>query len=281
MKRLFACAAISFLLLSACDRGTITSPVEPEMADVAFSMMEMPSFEPPLECPAASCFFGPVTLDRDTKAPSVLSETFPGEEGQAATLVILSSNPKTTTVKAWLNDVVVLLPSALPREKSDEVRVPVTLLEINTLEVRLSAKPGTQIAIWVQIPEGDPPPIVFQLTEQTFGLTDDLSGACTGFGAGYQMADWTEVKPAVEGGWAAKEDVMTELTALILNEGEGLFYPVFPIPGERHWVLSAVDTGSWIADSAAIAETEVFWLTSLASATLPPPLPVLCSGPQS
>ena len=66
---------------------------------------------------------------------------FQGEEGQEATFVILASNPKTTTVKAWLNDALILLPSALSRSGSNEVRVQVTLAEENVLRLRLSAAP--------------------------------------------------------------------------------------------------------------------------------------------
>jgi len=275
MKRLLVCVAVGFLFLSACERGTITSPVDPEISDRAFSMVELPPFEPPDLCAEANCLFGPVTMERYTKAPVTLSETFTGVEEQAATLVILASNPKTTTVKAWLNDVVVLLPSALPKTKSDEVRVPVTLLADNTLEVRLSAKPGTQIAIWVieadeepPIGPGDSPPIAFRLTSEDFAVNGDLSGACTAFGEGYRMADWTEVKPAVEAG-VAKEDIMNGLYALILNGGVGLFETGFPFTEERHYVISAVTFDGWTVDSADFAGTEVFWLTSLATAVLP------------
>ncbi len=282
MKRLLVCVAVGFLFLSACDRGTITSPVEPEISDRAFSMVELPPFEPPDLCAEANCLFGPFTMLRLTKAPWTLSETLEVVEEQAATLVIFSSNPKTTTVKAWLNDVVVLLPSALPRTKSAEVRVPVTLLKSNTLEVRLSAKPGTQIAIWViEADEEDstPTPTVFKLTSQSFPPADGLDGACVAeFGGDYGMANWAEVEPAVEDGGVAKEDVMTGFNAWIRNGEKGLFETGFPSYEKRHYVLSAAGSDPWTLDSADSAGTEVFWLTSLATAIFPTPsLPVLCS----
>jgi hypothetical protein len=255
------------------------SPVEPEIADAVFSLAELPLFQPPQECPAPSCPLGPVGLVRETKAPTVLTETFPGFEGQNATLVILASNPKTTTVKAWLNEVLVLLPSRLPQSPSDEVRVPVTLSEENILEVRLSAKPGTQVAIWVEsneeppIGSGDPPSAVFRLTSGSFAPTDDMSSACTGFGEKYRMADWTDVVIAVNGG-ATKEDILN-LFALILNDGAGFFQTGFPFFEERHYALSGIAPDPQTEASVG-TDPDMFWLTSKTD-----PFPVLCTGPAS
>jgi hypothetical protein len=278
MKRIPIFLTMAILSLSACENGSITSPESPEIAAPAFSKPGLALFAPPQECPEGSCPLGPVILTRETKAPTVLTESFPGTDGQTGTLVVLASDPKTTTVKAWLNGNVVLLPSDLPRSGSDEVRVPVTLLADNVLEVRLSAKPGTQVAIWVQTdaaPPSDsegPPPPAFRITSVSYGPTDDLSGACTAFGDGFHFADWTDVVQAVTDG-TPKADISSAPLAFILNNGSGHFQTGFPSFEDRHYALASLGSDPFTVDSV---EPEMFWLTSTTSSQ-----PVLCAGPAS
>jgi hypothetical protein len=259
--------------LVACDDGAVITPLEPEIGGSSFAKAELPLFEPPEGCPAASCLFGPVTLDRETKSPTVLTETFTGAEGQEATLVVLSSNPKTTTVKAWLNGAVVLLPSAMPQSGSNEVRVPITLLEENELIVRLSAKPGTQVVVWVEtdvVTPVDPaelPLAAFQLTSDPFALTDDLGVACAGLGEGFTVADWTDVVQAVGQG-AAKGDILEAGFALVLNDGTGITNTGFPFFQDRHYAVSTFGADTWTEASVG---TEMYWLTSVTNSQ-----PVLC-----
>jgi hypothetical protein len=240
------------------------------------SMAALSLFEPPEGCPAASCPLGPISLVRARKAPTMLRETFPGTDGQNATLVILASDGKTTALKAWLNGAKVLLPSDLHRSGPGELRLPVTLSEENVLVVRLSGKPGNEVVIWVESDEappvdsGDPKPTVFRLTSKSHSPSDDTSGACVGFGEGFGMADWTEVVEAVTNG-AAKEDILSAPYALILNNGLGHFQTGFPLFENRHFALSSIGPDTYTEDSAG---TEMFWLTSTTFSQ-----PVLCAGP--
>jgi hypothetical protein len=204
-----------------------------------------------------------------------VTRSFEALDGQTGTLVVLTSNPKTTTVKAWLNGITVLLPSVLPRSGSEEIRVPLALSEENVLELRMSAKPGTKLAFWIEDGEGppiggDPQPTVFRLTSQSFAPTDDMTDACTQFGEGFGMADWTEVVQAVEDG-VSKGAILSDPFALILNNGLGYFTTVFPFFEDRHYALSAAGPDPQTEDSVG---TEMFWLTSTTN-----PQPVLCVGP--
>jgi hypothetical protein len=199
------------------------------------------------------------------------------DEGQQATLAVWAPDPKTTTVTAWLNGSLVLLPSRVPQMAPDPARVEITLSEENTLEVSLRGKPGTQVTFWVEIDGeppiggGDPPSVEFLLTDLSFFPAPDLSGACP---EGYVMADWTQVVQAVDAG-VAKEDILTAPYALILNEGEGHFNTGGLFPQDRHHALAASSSDGWTTDWVeGEAGTEIFWLTSVSMTDF---LPVLCT----
>jgi hypothetical protein len=192
--------------------------------------------------------------------------------------VILASDPKTTALNGWLTGTKILLPSDLHRSESNELRIPITLSVENLLEVRLSGKPGNQVAVWVEseveppVDSGDPAPTVFRLTSESYAPTDDMSGACVGFGDDFRIADWTEVVEAVNGG-ATKDDISGAPLALILNNGLGHFQTGLPLFEHRHYALSTLGPDPDTEDSVG---TELFWLTTTTYSQ-----PVLCTGPES
>jgi hypothetical protein len=280
MIRLSVCLVVAAFVLSACESAPITSPMESEVPDLTLDRADLTLFEVPDGCPVSDCLFGPYDLMRETGEPTVRTKVFTGADGQEATLVVLASRPKTTTIRVWLNEETVLLPSDLPRSGSNEVRVPVTLQDDNTLKIRLSAKPGTQVWVWV---EGDddettdegslPAAVEFALSGSSYGPTEDKSEACSGIGdGGFSIADWTDVVEAVTGG-AAKEDILGSGSALVLNNGVATFTigGVFTPLQTRHYAISAFEPSSWIEASVG---TEMFWLTSTTDLK-----PVLCIRP--
>ena len=278
MKRFLTVSALALLGLSACESGELTSPLEPESLNPSFAKPALLLFEPPEECPAEHCLFGPVTLLRERGAPTVLEETFEGVEGQEATLVVLAADPRTTTVKGWLNGEEVLLPSALPRSGSAEVRVPIILQEENVLRIRLSGKPGSQVAVWVETeevppvdpPAPPPPAMVFELTGTVWSYEDDLSTACSPFGDEFVVADWNDIVQAVNEGFA-KEDILASGLALILRDGQGII--PMPLPPSPHYMVSADGPDT---HTEASVGPDLLWLTSGTSFQ-----PVLCKGPWS
>ena len=256
----------------------MSSPLEPELVETSLARPGQPLFEPPEECPVEHCLFGPVTLTRGTGAPTVLREAFEGIEGQEATLVVLVSDPRTTTLKGWLSGLRVLRPSMLPRSGSDEVRVPVSLEEDKVLRLRLSAKPGTQVVVWVEgegaaptEPPPPPPSMELGLTETVWSPQNNLSGACSTVGDGFVMADWNDIVQAVDEG-LAKEDILGAGLALILNGGAGTFSVGFP-PQLLHHMVSADGPDANTIDSAG---PDLLWLTGGTSLQ-----PVLCVAPGS
>jgi hypothetical protein len=276
MKRLLTFPVLALLTLTACDDNSITSSLEPELAEPAFDQAKLPLEQPLPECPVANCLLGPESLVRETRAPTLETLTFAAAEGQTATLVFQATNPKTTTLRAWLNGVLVILPSQLPRSGSDEVRVPVELLAENVLTVRLSAKPGTQVFVWVegdgnsQNGSGSGGEVQFQLTSpQVFAPAPNLNEACTMLGEGFGIADWTDVVQAVEAG-TSKEEILAEGYAFILYQGDGFLPGGFGFPDE-HYALSASEPG--LNGDPSIG-TDMFWLVTRSFE-----LPVLCIGP--
>ena len=289
MKRLLPIFTLALLGLSACDSGTLISPMEPEVGEPSFAKVVLPAFEPQEGCPdGKTCLVDPTVLVREKGAPSSwVSEPFAGAEGQMATLVVQASNPKTTTMKAWLNGETVLLPSVIPQEwpksveEPQEVRVSFPLADgDNVLEVRLSAKPGTQVVFWVEsevvAPAGPPPPpppeFDFELTEELKAPTDDLNAACAELNTPpplerqFVIADWDQVVAAVASGMA-KEDIMNGEMAMILNGGSAFYSPGFLLE-DQHYMISAVGAGTPNHGSVG---SDLFWLTSGTTSQ-----PVLC-----
>jgi len=148
MKRLISFSLLALLGLAACDTERTESPLEPEIDGPSMAKHAFPDFEPPDEC--ANCLVEPRIMVRGKRAPGRVVVEFEATPGQEAELVVYTSNPKTSTVKAWLNGKTVLRPSVIPQSGSDRVRVPLILEEHNILKVRLSAKPGNSVAFWVE-----------------------------------------------------------------------------------------------------------------------------------
>jgi hypothetical protein len=256
MRRLLSLSLLAFAGLAACDGGTGISPLAPELpvlsapVDPVFAAGSLPVFEPPEGCPVAVCLVDPTTLVRATKAPTHWAGDFDAEEGQEAELVVRASSPKTTTLKAFLNGEKVLLPSAFPRSGSDEVRVSLTLLAENHLELRLSAKPGSQVAFWIELVQGDEvepsdptdpgnpqePVATFFTTSEPFHMGADLNAACAAQLSGSVIADWNDVVEAVGAG-ASDSDILGEGYAFVLNGGAGT-YQIFML-GTFHYAVSA------------------------------------------
>ena len=184
---------------------------------------------------------------------------FSGVEEKEVELVVYASDPKTTTVKAWLNEEMVLLPSELPRARATEVRVPLTIVEGDVLEVRLSGKPGNRVAFWLEEgadPDENPedpdqgtpdpeipgpetpatPPYTFNLTSGSYGITSNMNEICSSEFSGSRIADWTEVVDAVDKGMAGDE-IFNGFYAFVLNNGAGL---VSDFLGSYHHIISTV-----------------------------------------
>lgn len=255
MKRFLAVSLLTLVGLAACESQSVVSPLIQEDQAPSLAKNELPEFELPEEvCPENGCLMGPVTLTRETKAPVLWTGEFESAEDQDVELVVFASSPKTTTVKAWLNEEIVLLPSELPKSKTNEVRVALTLTEGDILEVRLSGKPGTQVAFWVEEfveegeggeePGGEPetpdpeptdPQYTFQTTLASYGIYADLNQICAAAFTGSQVADWNDVVAAVEAG-TAPGDVLAVGYAFALKDGFGL---VSDFLGDSHYAVSA------------------------------------------
>jgi len=257
MKRLLSLCVLALVGLSACDSQTMMSPTDSEAEAAFFAKAELPEFEPPEVCPTEGCLLPPTTFTRGTKAPTMFwFGEFSGMEGQEAELVVYSSNPRNTTVKAWLNDKMVLSPSAMAKAEGNEVRVPLSLTEGDLLEVRLSGKPGTQVAVWIAEvaevpvdPDGtdptteDPPTpeptMTFGITPETVDIYADMNAACDAAMPGSVIADWTDVVEAMDSGLYGKEDILSTGYAFVLNSGMGLFDGGMFTSFEKHYALSA------------------------------------------
>jgi len=275
MKRLLPILVMALLSLSACDSGTLVSPLEPEVGEPSFAKVELAEFLVDDPCSDSNCLYPVVTMTRLKGAPAIKVVRFESGGLEGAVLGVQVSDPKTTTVKAWLNGVTVLLPSAIPHSGENPLRlnIPLDPLETeNVLTVRLSAKPGNWAAFWVEgevvaptKPEDPAPSVVFDVTEAVAAPTDDMNSACVAeFGADFGVADWNEVVAAVAGG-TLKEQILSSGTAFVLQDGVGTFIDF--VSGLQHYMLSAtVSTGT----TYGTIGTD-FWLNAS-----PGSQPVLC-----
>jgi hypothetical protein len=285
MKRLLPILSMALLGLSACDSGTLMSPLEPEVGEPSFAKVVLPPIELTEECPVEGNYLvGPLRWERETGAPVVKDATFEKCGFTDATLVIQVSDPTTTTVKAWLNGATVVLPSAIPRSGGNEVSVTFPLADLNEVKVRLSAKPGPEN--WVEFSVegveaaptdagGDEPVYTspFAVTTESMAPTDDLGAACAGLGD-YVMADWNDVAAAMEDG---RDPSIVPLDGLAWITRDGLRSPdinAFPYP--YYYMISADETlaAPYFPPESTI-ETGPFWLVSGLSIFLSQQ-PVLC-----
>jgi len=151
MKRFLPLTFLAVLSFTACDGSRMESLVEPEVDGPSMAKEVLPQLSVPEDC--QNCLAGPEILVRKKGAPETAWISFDAVQGQEAELVVLASDPRTTTVKAWLNEKVVLLPSAIPQAAPDPARAPLVLEAENVLIVRLTAKPGSTVAVWVETGE--------------------------------------------------------------------------------------------------------------------------------
>ena len=221
MKRLLPILTLALLGLSACDSGTLVSPLEPEVGEPSFAKPALPGIEATVYCPASETCSFPKTLSREPGAPARFVWEFTGEEEMEMTLVVKVSDPKITTVKAWFNGVMVLLPSATPLPGDDnQLKVTLAVLQgMNVLDVRLSAKPGEENWAEVRV-EGVQEDILvseFKVTEASFLPDPELSSEC---GSGFEVADWSDVEAAGDVDWTAiREDLGSEMAWIRFNGG--------------------------------------------------------------
>lgn len=275
MTRLLFILGFSLFNLSAHPREAAESRPAPDQRDAFFPNPGISVVQASPECPGPSCLVGPVSLTRDPNAPAKQVSEFLGTEGQEAELVVVSSDRKRTTVQAWLNGERVLLPSTMPRSGTDEVRVPVTLKGQNVLEVRLTAKPGTEVVFWVEgetatpsLPPDLEPTFEFRASDARVGPTVVMNAVCsTEFGADFEIADWADILAGID-----PTPIQQAGTAWIQRDGIGSFSASFfgPI---YHYLVSAV--GNLYPNfHYGTIEPDLFWLNAAGGDRQ-----VLCKGP--
>lgn len=272
---------LSFILVLALfgssvhESGAAGSSPAPELRDGALPNPEVPEVQTSPECPVASCLIGPVSLTRGAEVPAKSVSEFRGREGQEAELVVVASDPKRTTVKAWLNEEVVLLPSAMPRSGTNQVRVPITLAEQNVLEVRLSAKPGTDVVVWIEgeaagppLPPNTEPTVEFRLSSALVGPAAVMNEVCsTEHGGDFEIADWLDLGEDTD-----PSLIQQAQTAWIQWEGIASRSPsMFGLT--YHYLVSAepIDQNFYAAIEPLFWLHEAWWGQR----------PVLCKGPGS
>jgi hypothetical protein len=302
MKRLLPILTLALLGLSACDSGTLVSPLEPEVGEPSFAKPVLPGIEPTVHHSASEPCSFPQTLIRAPGAPTRVVCEFTGEEEVEMTLVVEVSDPKITTVKAWLNGVMVLLPSTNPLPGDDnQVKVALGVVPgVNVLDVRLSAKPGEDnwVRVWVEADgegdggaegEGDPGPIILdEDVNPTFTLGPvvgpgaDMAVVCGEVpvdglpeGTTWTPADWTDVEAAIEED--ERDPGIVPLDGLAWITWNGLRSPdanAFPYP--YYYMISADenDAAPYFPPEDTI-EAGPFWLVSGLSIFLTQQ-PVLC-----
>jgi len=247
----------------------------PELPDISFPSPHRPDLQASPECPVGNCWVGPESLTRDRKAPARFVSEFLAPAGEHAELVLVTSDRKRTTVRAWLNEQAILLPSALARGGSNEVRIPVILADQNVLEVRLAAKPGIEVTFWIEGEESSPPPpsapaLEFRLSNGSVEPSAVMNEVCsTDHGPEFQIADWEDVVAGID-----PTPIQQAGTAWIQRNGIGsisfsFFGPTF------HYLVSAIGNLSPTYHYATI-EPDLFWLNAATGARR-----VLCKGPPS
>jgi len=226
-----------------------------------------------------------VSLTRGTRVPAkAVSEftvrtvsAFSAGQEPKAELAIATSDRKRTTIKAWLNGELVLLPSAFPRAGTDTLRIPVTLADQNVLEFRLTAKPGTEVEFWIESPDAPPPepedPVSayeFRLSKEMVGPEAIMNDVCsTDHGPEFRIADWTDVVDGVD-----PSPIRQAGSAWVQWQGLGSF-SLFTFGPTYHYLVSAIGPENGTVDSLT-SGGDTFWLTSAGTSRR-----VLCMGPRS
>ncbi len=132
-------------------------------------------------CPAAEIIlFGPAQYLRTSGEPDSYTESFPGIVGDAS-LIIVNGDPegnnRSSSAVVWLNGEKIAEPKHF-NPQMDNILLPVTLSEINSIEIELRSKPGTYITIFitkeVDLMQGAiPPPIEIPETYETVYTIED------------------------------------------------------------------------------------------------------------
>jgi hypothetical protein len=222
-------------------------------------------------CPAASCLLEVEPITRETKGPALTmwEWTYEGA-GVNAELVVRVSDPHAATVKAWHNDVPILLPSAIPHSGSNEARVAVTLSPDDVIEVRLSGKPGVQAWVWVEEDGGgeidttqDDEPVPaspFSLSQEMIPATGDRPAAC---GTGLAPADWNDVNSWVDGDETralALSNTLAGGLAWIARDGATGYNPFFMSPSHYYRITANADLAAGYGTPMDTMEPGSIWL---------------------
>ncbi len=269
--------------------GVETSSSAPKLSDAPFPAEALSEPRIPPACPVANCLIDPVSLTRGVmasaravggvRAPARAISEFLATEGQEAELVVVTSDRKRTTVRAWLNEEAVLLPSAMPRSGTDEVRVPVTLIEENVLEFRLSGRKETEVVFWIESGDATPPPpgnegptLEFRLSNEAVDPNATMNAVCSAdHGDGFEIAEWADVVAGMD-----PSPIHEASTAWIQWDGLGSFSP-FPFSPTYHYLVSAVGNVSptYYYGTTGV-EPNRFWLNGAFGMRR-----ILCKGPAS
>jgi hypothetical protein len=219
-------------------------------------------------------------------------------------LVVYAPDPQHTTVTAWLNGVIVLLPSAIARgegavEGEDfQFATELVLAAENTLVVRLTGKPGTQIAFWVEgevttTDAGAPVPrVVFETTPAVAATADlELDAKCADLTPRAKVidgervtipfvpADWNRVMEATADELAALETVLDGGTAWIWWDGVFNYTETGPFGTTSTYYFAISSDGNFVSLNPGSVEESTgpdVWLLSITTTQLSEPQRVLC-----
>ncbi len=289
MTRLPIMLLVALVGSSTHQIGLVTPPHSTRLSDAPFPAEALTEVRNSPACPVANCLIDPVSLTRGVmasaravggvRAPARAISEFLATEGQEAELVVVTSDRKRTTVRAWLNEEAVLLPSAMPRSGTDEVRVPVTLIEENVLEFRLSGRKETEVVFWIESGDATPPPpgnegptLEFRLSNEAVDPNATMNAVCSAdHGDGFEIAEWADVVAGMD-----PSPIHEASTAWIQWDGLGSFSP-FPFSPTYHYLVSAVGNVSptYYYGTTGV-EPNRFWLNGAFGMRR-----ILCKGPAS
>ena len=279
MTRLPFMLIFALLNFSATDVSGAISPSAPGLPDASFPTGDLPKVQASPACPVSNCVVDPVSLTRERKAPAKAVSEFLAAEGQEAELVVVISHRTRATVRAWMNGETVLLPSALPRSGTNEVRVPVTLAEQNVLEFRLTGRIGTEVVFWIESGDATPPPpgdtgptMEFRLSNSAVGPTASMNAVCSAdHGDSFGIADWSDVVSGTD-----PSPIQAAGIAWIQWDDLGSFSTSFFGPTYHYQVSAIGNLNPNFYYGTIGVEPNQFWLNADGGMR-----PVLCKGPAS